>query len=434
MARTIRNVKIDTRSARVKLTPRREPYWIVITQGCIVGYRKGAKGGAWIAKYRAEDGKRVHRALGSADDAGEADGIKILSYSQAQEVARRWFTEQSRIDAGLDGITCSYTVDDAIRDYLEWYKGEKSPNPHTLGTITSRIDAFILPALGAKEVAKLTSRQIRNWMNDLVKVPPRSRTSKFSKDQNYRDVDTDDPDYQRRRRHTVNKIMTTLKAALNHAWREERVLSDLAWRKVKPFPKVDAPRIRYLKDQEVVRLVNACPSSFRGIVQGALLTGARYSELCSMKVDFFDADAGTVMILDTKTKKVRHSVLAEEGVEFFQQQTMGRMGDEKIFLRDDGKPWGKSHQQRPIIAACRAAKISPVISFHILRHTHGSRLAMQGVPMGVIAAQLGHSDTRMTEKHYAHLAPSYVADTIRASFGRMGIVDKSKVSVMGERR
>jgi hypothetical protein len=29
--------------------------------------------------------------------------------------------------------------------------------------------------------------------------------------------------------------------------------------------------------------------------------------------------------------------------------------------------------------------------------------------MGVIAAQLGHRDTRMAEKHYAHLAPSYVA-------------------------
>jgi hypothetical protein len=32
-----------------------------------------------------------------------------------------------------------------------------------------------------------------------------------------------------------------------------------------------------------------------------------------------------------------------------------------------------------------------------------------------IAEQLGHADTRMTEKHYAHLAPSYVADTIVAS-------------------
>jgi hypothetical protein len=45
-----------------------------------------------------------------------------------------------------------------------------------------------------------------------------------------------------------------------------------------------------------------------------------------------------------------------------------------------------------------------------------SILAMQAVPMALIARQLGHSDTRMTERHYAHLAPNYVADTIRASF------------------
>jgi integrase len=38
---------------------------------------------------------------------------------------------------------------------------------------------------------------------------------------------------------------------------------------------------------------------------------------------------------------------------------------------------------------------------------------MRGVPMGVIAAQLGHSDTRMTEKHYAHLAPSYPTPSVQ---------------------
>ena len=51
--------------------------------------------------------------------------------------------------------------------------------------------------------------------------------------------------------------------------------------------------------------------------------------------------------------------------------------------------------------------------------------------MGVIAAQLGHSDTRMTEKHYAHLAPSYVADTIRASLPKLGIVTESNIVRMG---
>ena len=67
------------------------------------------------------------------------------------------------------------------------------------------------------------------------------------------------------------------------------------------------------------------------------------------------------------------------------------------------------------------------MNFHILRHTHGSHLAMAGVPMGVIAAQLGHADTRMTEKHYAHLAPNYVAQTIRANFPVLGLADRSNV-------
>ena len=60
-------------------------------------------------------------------------------------------------------------------------------------------------------------------------------------------------------------------------------------------------------------------------------------------------------------------------------------------------------------------------------NTHGSHLAMAGVPMGVIAAQLGHADTRMTEKHYAHLAPSYIAQTIRANFPVLNLADETQI-------
>ena len=51
--------------------------------------------------------------------------------------------------------------------------------------------------------------------------------------------------------------------------------------------------------------------------------------------------------------------------------------------------------------------------------------------MAVIAAQLGHADTRMTERHYAHMSPSYVAETIRASFPDLGIVPKGNVRSIG---
>ena len=72
-----------------------------------------------------------------------------------------------------------------------------------------------------------------------------------------------------------------------------------------------------------------------------------------------------------------------------------------------------------MLEAC--SRIKPAISFHVLQYTHGSTLAIRGVPMAVIAEQLGDADTRMAEKHYAHLALSYVADTIRAHFPTLGI-------------
>jgi hypothetical protein len=43
------------------------------------------------------------------------------------------------------------------------------------------------------------------------------------------------------------------------------------------------------------------------------------------------------------------------------------------------------------------------------------------------ATQLGLADIRTTEKHYAHLAPSYFAQTIRANFPVLGLADGADV-------
>jgi len=91
-----------------------------------------------------------------------------------------------------------------------------------------------------------------------------------------------------------------------------------------------------------------------------------------------------------------------------------------MFRREDGDQWGRSHQIRPITKASKIAKIDPPATFHVLRHTYGSALAQNGVPLQVIAEALGHADTRITSKHYAHLMPSYVADTIRANLPDFG--------------
>ncbi len=98
-----------------------------------------------------------------------------------------------------------------------------------------------------------------------------------------------------------------------------------------------------------------------------------------------------------------------------------------MFRHGDGGAWQKSEQARPMAEACTRAKIKPAISFHILRHTWASHAVMNTVPLMVVAKNLGHADTRMVEKHYGHLAPSFIADAIRAGAPRYRVKDDKRV-------
>lgn len=423
MARTVRNPKIDTRSARSRLPERREPYWTVLSAGCALGYRRGAKGGTWIARFRSDDGKQHYGPLGAADDARDPDGLSVFSFGQAQERARAWFDTKAREQVG-DFVPSDrpYTVADALDDYRADYLRRGGKAADRLGWSAA---AWIKPELGAVELAKLTKGRIVAWHQELAGKPARLR-SKAGEAPNHREVDAS-PEGIRRRRSTANRVLTILKGALNHAHREGKCASDDAWRTVRAFREADAARLRYLSDDEARRLANACPADFRQLVTGALLMGARYGELAAMTVDDFNRDAGTVRVRISKSGKARHIVLTQEGRDIVATLATGRTGSAKLFLRSNGKQWSKSEQQRPLAAACEAAGIEPPANFHALRHTYASRLAMRGVPLAVVAAQLGHADTRMVEKHYGHLAPSYVAETVRAAFGSLGLAEPSNI-------
>jgi len=222
----------------------------------------------------------------------------------------------------------------------------------------------------------------------------------------------------RRRRASANRVLTILKAALNRAWREGHIASDAALRRVEPFENVDAARVRYLSLGECQRLIEASDGEFRPQVEAALQTGARYGELARLEVQDFDRRAGTLLIRQSKAGKSRHIVLTEEGIELFARLCRGRRPDALIFTKSNGVTWGMSHQGRPMREACLRAGIIPPINFHGLRHTWASLAVMNGMPLLVVAKNLGHSDTRMVEKHYGHLAPSYIADAIRSGAPR----------------
>jgi integrase len=235
---------------------------------------------------------------------------------------------------------------------------------------------------------------------------------------------TADEDGKRARRATVNRTWAILRAALNHAFREGKVDNDIAWRNLKPFRSVDGARIRYLTIAEAKRLINACDTVFRPVVEAALQTGCRYGELCRLQVHDFNPDSGTLAIRQSKSGKARHVVLSDEGKAFFEQLTVGRSGADPIF----GKVWAKSHQARPMREAIERAKIRPRISFHGLRHTWASLAVMGGMPLMVVAKNLGHADTRMVERHYGHLSENFITDEIRKRAPRFGIKPSRRVT------
>jgi integrase len=420
MPRTVRDAALETRAARGRLKARGKPYYRALEPGLHLGYRRPQTGaGKWLARHYIGDQAYELEILAIADDYSDADGVAVLSYREAQTKARERMVARAHHAAGKH---VPLTVQDAVEAYLEFLDAHRKTGYHA----RHRARAHILPALGDIEVQALTTEQLRKWHAEIAKTPARARTAPGAKQQ-HRKLDHS-ADGIRRRRVSANAILTILKAALNFAWREGRTPSDAAWRRVRPFEGVDAARVRYLMLAECKRLINAAAPDFRKLVQAALATGCRYGELGRLTVADFDTDNGTLAIRITKSGKPRHVALTDEGVALFREWCAGRAGSETLFLRADGKPWSISQQQTPMANACERARITPAISFHILRHTHGSLLAMRGVPMGVIAEQLGHSNTRVTEKHYAHLAPSYVADTIRAHAPTFGIKPNRRIT------
>ena len=394
-------------------------HWRAIDRGIHLGYRKGKNAGAWIARFRKED--RVYKtgAIGLADDRLDADGIDVLDYSQALKKAQRWCQDHAQVETGTKQIG-PYKVTDAIREYMEWFRTHRKSSSQT----QSVIDAHILPKLGSIPIIKLTPQRIRKWHEALANTPPRLRSGS-GRPRRYRDI-SNDQDGLRKRKASANKALNILKAALNRAYQEGSVPSDEGWRRVKPFRNVDEAKVRYLNNDESRRLINTCDPDFSQLVKAALLTGCRYGELTALLCSDLNIESGTIYIRESKSGKPRSVPLNDEGIEFLTSITAGKNENERIFTRSDGMPWGRSHQRRRLNDAANRVGISDV-SFHILRHTYGSALAMQGVPMAVIAAALGHSDTRMTEKHYAALAPNYVADTIRTHLPKLGVTGDQNV-------
>jgi integrase len=402
MAQSARDARLENRTARLRLASARR-YFKAIGDGLTLIYRRTGEGyGTWSAKLALLGGKYAVRVLGAADDYQDANGVDVLNFYQAQDQARK-VAHDAKASGGK--VPTPVTVAEAAERYLTWFRDHRKG----IKMAESAVRAHILPAVGGIRLSDLTTVDLRAWLDRLATKAARLRSSKLSKKLNLRPA-AETKDEKRARRASANRILSVLKAILNRAFQDGLVADDSAWRKVKPFAKVDEARIRYLTDAEAMRLVNACPLDLRRLVRAALLTGTRWGELAALKVADVNLKTAQIYIAESKSGRPRHVPLNPEGVAHFEELVTGKTGDELVLTRQDGTAWGHNYHVRALQAACKVAKVRPAVSFH--KHTYASHLAQAGVELLTISKLLDHADTRITARHYAHLADKTLAQAV----------------------
>ena len=248
MARVRRHADLGSREARRRLPARSEPYWLVIDRGLSLGYRKSTEGGAWIVR-RYDAGRRRHLEdrVGTADDYRDADGAEVLDFGHAQRKLLACAKHDAQRASGQ-----LYTVADAITDYVDYMRTHRK----TAADTESKLKAYVLPLLGTRRVAELTSADFEAWLTWALKrrrKPKKMRTDETSHGQKPIPSPEETTERQRRRKATLNRVINAFKACLNRAHAAGKVPLRDAWARLKKFRAADSARLRWLTVEDVYK-------------------------------------------------------------------------------------------------------------------------------------------------------------------------------------
>ncbi len=297
-----------------------------------------------------------------------------------------------KVDKGIDPLD---ELNDArqaptVRDLWEMYESDHLPSVSEAyrKEQIKYWERFVIPVLGKKRLCDLKSR----------------------------DIDTLHAHISKSARVMANRVIASLRKALNVGKRNDWVTINVAQG---ARSNSEHGRERYLSDDELVRFVTAVAAMKNRIAANALtlllLTGARRSEVFGAKWSEFDLQAMRwIKPADRMKTRMQTTVpLSASAVELLQQMKKVSKSD-FLFpskaggaINDINKPW-KWLMEQTGLADFR---------IHDLRHTHASILISQGQPLEVIGRLLGHSQPQTTAR-YAHL----MEDPLRRAIS--GVDDK----------
>jgi len=268
---------------------------------------------------------------------------------------------------------------DCLSEYLEWAQVNKAPNTYVM----NRYYADRLREAFTGYLSTLTAKQVENY-----KVKRRASVGSA----------------------TVNRELALIKHMCTKAM-EWGYLKANPLRSVKLL-KEPPGRLRYLTQQEMDALVEACSPHLKPIVATALHTGMRKSEILRLKWQDIDFATKTIIVRQTKNNEpnvvpINQTLLGEL------QHSPRHLHSDYVFCSAAGEPYDEV--KRSFNTACRRAGIKD-FRFHDLRHTFASHLIMNGVDLKTVMRLLGHKDIRMTLR-YAHLSGEH----LQAAVGTLDI-------------
>jgi len=190
----------------------------------------------------------------------------------------------------------------------------------------------------------------------------------------------------------------------------------LELRPVKHSPR----RGKALTVDELYELASWFPEYVSRLVLLAGQVGARQSFWFNLTDDMLDLSGGTMPIPAelSKNKREHRVYLTETEVRLFREQLLARpVGTALVFPNSRGGQWDRSRFREQVwaksLAAAqrnararsgRATTVYDSFTFHLLRHTAGSLMALAGLDPAVACERLGHSDGgALFLKTYRHL-------------------------------
>jgi len=381
--------RIDTVEGRSKLKPRHAPYWHKLSTGCHVGFRKltGSSDGTWHAQaYDPATTKQTRRSLGAFDElpAGQR-------FDAAKKAAEAWFEH-----LGRGGRKETVTVRTACQQYVAHVRSDRgdaqadeSEARFVRWVYKNKIANIALP--------KLTRHHVEGWRRGLAATPVVVNPT------------AEEPETRDRAPSSINRDMTALRAALNHAHDHGAVTSDMAWRvALRPIKNADRRRDAYLTRDQRAALIEKSATDVASFLRGLSLVPLRPGALAGLHAGDFDRRLGVLTIGTDKSGRDRRIKLPAGTAAFFEERAKDKLPAAPLFARSDGKAWNKDAWKWPIKEAAQAAGLPDSVTAYAMRHSVITDLVTAGLDL-LTVAQLSGTSVAMIERHYGHLRADHAA-------------------------